>query len=96
MTDGSAPSSRTPSVHHPSLSRRSSVSASHPTLSNYGPGHNVDTTQIGKPVTTPRQERPGHKRSLTGMSYLSHVGLVEEHQQSGVELVVTLIRNCGS
>jgi hypothetical protein len=33
-----------------------------------GPDYNVDTTQIGVPVVTPRKERPGHKRSLTGMS----------------------------
>lgn len=33
-----------------------------------GPAHNVDTTQIGVPVVTPRKERPGHKRSLTGTS----------------------------
>ena len=35
-----------------------------------GPAHNVDTTQIGVPVVTPRKERPGHKRSLTGKSTL--------------------------
>jgi starch phosphorylase len=34
-----------------------------------GPAHNVDTTQIGVPVVTPRKERPGHKRSLTGQSH---------------------------
>lgn len=31
-----------------------------------GPAHNIDTSQIGVPVVTPRKERPGHKRSLTG------------------------------
>ena len=36
-----------------------------------GPDYNVDTTQIGVPVVTPRKERPGHKRSLTGMSLSS-------------------------
>jgi hypothetical protein len=36
-----------------------------------GPDYNVDTTQIGVPVVTPRKERPGHKRSLTGMSLTS-------------------------
>lgn len=33
-----------------------------------GPTHNVDTSQIGVPVVTPRKERPSHKRSLTGES----------------------------
>lgn len=41
-----------------------------------GPAHNVDTSQIGVPVVTPRKERPSHKRSLTGTSmatcYLQH------------------------
>ena len=56
-----------PSAHHVTLSRRSSMS-----IGNLqGPDHNVDTTQIGVPVVTPRKERPGHKRSLTGESALS-------------------------
>jgi hypothetical protein len=42
-----------------------------------GPDYNVDTTQIGVPVVTPRKERPSHKRSLTGKPqsthYLGHV-----------------------
>lgn len=55
-----------PSAHHVTLSRRSSMS-----IGLQGPSYNVDTTQIGVPVVTPRKERPGHKRSLTGVSSLS-------------------------
>jgi hypothetical protein len=56
-----------PSPHHVTLSRRSSMSIG----ALKGPDYNVDTTQIGVPVVTPRKERPGHKRSLTGMSLTS-------------------------
>jgi len=59
---------KTPSNHKPSLSRRSSASAGHG--QGAGPLRDVDVTQIGVPVVTPRKERPGHKRSLTGKSLL--------------------------
>jgi starch phosphorylase len=58
------PGHKTPSAHKPSLSRRSSISAGHG--HGAGPLRDVDVTQIGVPVVTPRKERPGHKRSLTG------------------------------
>ncbi|BEI91712.1 uncharacterized protein CcaverHIS019_0405320 [Cutaneotrichosporon cavernicola] len=50
------PGSRTPSLHQPAMSRRSSISAA-------GPTYSIDTTQIGVPT----QRRPKqHHRSLTG------------------------------
>lgn len=61
------PGHRTPSVHKPSLSRRSSISAGHAHGQSAGPTHDVDVSQIGQPIITPRKERPSHKRSLTGM-----------------------------
>lgn len=45
-----------------------------------GPDYNVDTTQIGVPVVTPRKERPGHKRSLTGMSLSSLLSQIANRQ----------------
>ena len=63
------PGHKTPSFHKPSLSRRSSISAGHG--QGAGPLRDVDVSQIGVPVVTPRKERPQHKRSLTGMSVLS-------------------------
>ena len=62
------PGHKTPSLHKPSLSRRSSISAGHG--QGAGPLRDVDVSQIGVPVVTPRKERPQHKRSLTGMSVL--------------------------
>ena len=67
------PGHKTPSAHKPSLSRRSSVSAGHG--QGAGPLRDVDVTQIGVPVVTPRKERPGHKRSLTGKSLLHLLNL---------------------
>ncbi|KAL7421344.1 Non-essential glycogen phosphorylase [Cryptotrichosporon argae] len=61
--------SRTPSLHQPTLSRRSSVSAT---------THDVDTTQIGVPVVTPRAERPRHQRSLTGSYFPAQLGVPGE------------------
>ncbi|WVO18296.1 hypothetical protein L204_106011 [Cryptococcus depauperatus] len=63
---------RTPSLHQPGLSRRSSLSAGHPHSLKQ-----VDTTQIGVPIVTPRKERPGHKRSLTGSYFPSQRGIVD-------------------
>lgn len=42
--------SRTPSLHQPEMSRRSSMSAGHPHSFKQ-----VDTTQIGVPIVTPRR-----------------------------------------
>jgi starch phosphorylase len=58
------PGSRTPSLHQPAMSRRSSISAA-------GPNHAIDTTQIGVP--TPRRPK-AHQRSLTG-SYFPSAGM---------------------
>nr|XP_031862304.1 uncharacterized protein CI109_002269 [Kwoniella shandongensis]KAA5529376.1 hypothetical protein CI109_002269 [Kwoniella shandongensis] len=63
--------SRTPSLHQPALSRRSSMSAGNPLSLKH-----VDTSQIGIPVVTPRKERPGHKRSLTGSYFPAQKGIV--------------------
>ncbi|TYJ55309.1 hypothetical protein B9479_004032 [Cryptococcus floricola] len=64
--------SRTPSLHQPQLSRRSSMSAGHPNSFKQ-----VDPSQIGIPIVTPRKERPSHKRSLTGSYFPSHKGGVD-------------------
>ncbi|KAK8843410.1 hypothetical protein IAR55_007067 [Kwoniella newhampshirensis] len=64
--------SRTPSLHQPALSRRSSMSAGNPLSMKH-----VDTSQIGIPVVTPRKERPGHKRSLTGSYFPAQKGIVD-------------------
>ena len=61
-----SPGHRTPSLHQPTLSRRSSFSAGHG--QSAGPLTDVDVAQIGVPHVTPRKERPAHKRSLTGKS----------------------------
>ncbi|ORX39038.1 carbohydrate phosphorylase-domain-containing protein [Kockovaella imperatae] len=63
------PGHRTPSLHQPTLSRRSSISAGHGQAS--GPTRDVDISQIGIPVHTPRKERPSHQRSLTGSYFPS-------------------------
>ncbi|KIR52496.1 starch phosphorylase [Cryptococcus gattii Ru294] len=65
--------SRTPSLHQPEMSRRSSMSAGHPHSFKQ-----VDTTQIGVPIVTPRKERPGHQRSLTGSYFPSQKGEIVE------------------
>jgi hypothetical protein len=49
-----------------------------------GTGFNVDTTQIGVPVVTPRKERPGHKRSMTGTSISSEYTAVEADQKARI------------
>ncbi|KAL1406048.1 Non-essential glycogen phosphorylase [Vanrija albida] len=68
-TSTSPAGSRTPSLHQPTLSRRSSVSA------GIGPNHNVDVNQIGVPGTTPRRDsRPKHQRSLTGSYFPTQPG----------------------
>ncbi|WVQ81442.1 hypothetical protein IAT38_003566 [Cryptococcus sp. DSM 104549] len=64
--------SRTPSLHQPEMSRRSSMSAGHPHSFKQ-----VDTSQIGVPIVTPRKERPGHKRSLTGSYFPVQKGVVD-------------------
>ncbi|WVQ93324.1 hypothetical protein IAU59_000392 [Kwoniella sp. CBS 9459] len=63
--------SRTPNLHQPTLSRRSSLSAGHPHSLKQ-----IDTTQIGVPIVTPRKERPGHVRSLTGSYFPAQKGVV--------------------
>ncbi|WVW79209.1 hypothetical protein I302_101175 [Kwoniella bestiolae CBS 10118] len=63
--------SRTPSLHQPGLSRRSSMSAGHPQGLKQ-----VDTSKIGVPIVTPRKERPGHVRSLTGSYFPAQKGVV--------------------
>lgn len=74
------PGHRTPSLHQPTLSRRSSISAGHGG-ERY---RDVDVSQIGKPVVTPRKERPSHQRSLTGR--LTRVGRADKADERRVVL----------
>ncbi|KAK1922468.1 carbohydrate phosphorylase-domain-containing protein [Papiliotrema laurentii] len=73
-----SPGHKTPSLHQTNLSRRSSFSAGHGQTA--GPLRDVDPTQIGIPVVTPRKDRPGHKRSLTGSYFPAQPGVQMEDE----------------